>query len=63
MDKYFSRLETKIDRVIAQCDRLRLENQSLRQELIHQVDEVQVLKARMEEARARLERLLEQEAQ
>jgi uncharacterized protein (TIGR02449 family) len=63
MEKYFSRLETKIDRVIAQCDRLRSENQSLRQELIHQVDEVRVLKARMEEARQRLERLMEQEAQ
>jgi uncharacterized protein (TIGR02449 family) len=63
MEKYFSRLETKIDRVIAQCDRLRSENQSLRQELIHQVDEVRVLKARMEEARQRLEQLMEQEAQ
>jgi uncharacterized protein (TIGR02449 family) len=63
MEKYFSRLETKIDRVIAQCDRLRSENQSLRQELINQVDEVRVLKARMEEARQRLERLMEQEAQ
>lgn len=59
MEKHFSRLETKIERVITQCDRLRAENQSLRQELINQVDEVRVLKAKMDEARQRLERLME----
>jgi uncharacterized protein (TIGR02449 family) len=60
MDKHFSRLEAKIDRVIAQCDRLRAENQSLRQELIHQVDEVRELKNKMDTARQRLEQLMEQ---
>lgn len=58
MEKLFVSLEQKIDRVIAQCDLLRAENQNLRQELILKTDEVRMLTDRMEEARHRLQQLV-----
>lgn len=60
MEKLFASLEEKIDRVIVQCDNLRAENQRLRQELIQKSEEVRALSDRMEEARHRLEQLIEQ---
>ena len=60
MEKLFASLEQKIDRVIAQCDLLRAENQNLRQELILKADEVRTLTDKMEEARHRLQQLVAQ---
>lgn len=58
MDKYFSSLEQKVDRVIAQCDLLRTENQQLRQALIVKSEELRDMTERMEQARRRLEQLV-----
>ncbi len=58
MDKYFSSLEQKVDRVIAQCDQLRTENQHLRQALIMKSEELRAMTERMEQARHRLEQLV-----
>ncbi len=58
MDKYFSSLEQKVDRVIAQCDLLRTENQQLRQALIVKSEELRAMTDRMEQARHRLEQLV-----
>jgi cell division protein ZapB len=60
MEKLFASLEQKIDRVIAQCDLLRAENQNLRQELILKADEVRLLTDKMEEAKHRLQQLVAQ---
>jgi predicted nuclease with TOPRIM domain len=57
MDKHFANLEQKIERVISQCDQLRVENSRLRQELLSRSDEVNVMSAKMEEARHRLQQL------
>ncbi len=60
MDKYFAALESKVDRVVDQCDRLRSENQRLRQELIERTEELRAMSAKMEEARRRLQKLMDQ---
>ena len=60
MEKQFAALERKIDRVISQCDLLRVENQRLRQELILKADEVGMLSDKIQEARHRLQQLVEQ---
>ncbi len=59
MDKYFSALDAKVDRVIAQCDWLRSENHQLRQMLAIRTEELRVMGEKMDEARQRLERLLQ----
>ncbi|NDU88258.1 MAG: hypothetical protein G3I09_08805 [Ferrovum sp.] len=60
MDKYFASLESKVERVIAQCDWLRAENQGLRQELVERNEELRVMAEKMEEARRRLQNLVAQ---
>ncbi len=60
MEKQFAALEEKIDRVISQCDLLRAENQRLRQELIVKSDEIGNLSVKIQEARRRLQQLVEQ---
>lgn len=59
MDKYFSSLDSKVDRAIAQCDALRAENQRLRQMLVERGEALRVMGEKMDDARRRLERLLE----
>ncbi len=57
MDKHFASLEQKIERVISQCDQLRVENLRLRQELLAKEEEMNIMAAKMEEARHRLQQL------
>lgn len=57
MDKHFANLEQKIERVISQCDQLRVENLRLRQELLTKAGEMNAMAAKIEEARHRLQRL------
>ncbi len=63
MDRYFAALESKVDRVVDQCDRLRSENQRLRQELIERSEELRAMSTKMEEARYRLQKLMDRTAE
>ena len=58
MDKFFASLDGKVERVIAQCDLLRTENQQLRQLLAERGEELRMMGEKMDEARQRLESLL-----
>jgi regulator of replication initiation timing len=58
MDHELSKLEQKVHRAIEQCERLRQENQGLRQELVLRADDIKRLHEQRDEACQRLEALL-----
>jgi cell division protein ZapB len=58
MDSELSQLETKAARAVEQCERLRAENQDLRQQLASRADELKRLNEKLEESRRRIEALL-----
>jgi len=59
MEKEIAALELKVDQLIAQCERLRWENRSLRSRAAGLEDERRRLCERMDAARERLEALKE----
>jgi cell division protein ZapB len=60
MESELASLESKISRVVEQCNQLRSENQQLRQQLAMKSDENKRLAEKIDEARRRLEQLLVQ---
>jgi len=58
MESELSQLEAKAARAVEQCERLRAENQDLRQQLAQRADEVKRLSEKLEESRRRIEALL-----
>ena len=58
MESELSLLEAKAARAVEQCERLRAENQDLRQQLALRADEVKRLSEKLEESRRRIEALL-----
>ncbi|MDE3009802.1 MAG: cell division protein ZapB [Pseudomonadota bacterium] len=58
MEPELSQLEAKAARAVEQCERLRAENQDLRQQLATRSDEVKRLSEKLEESRRRIEGLL-----
>lgn len=58
MEPELSQLEAKAARAVEQCERLRAENQDLRQQLATRADEVKRLSEKLEESRRRIEGLL-----
>ena len=58
MDTELKQLEAKAARAVEQCDRLRAENQDLRQQLALRTDEVKRLTDKLDESRRRIEALL-----
>ena len=60
MESELSGLEAKLDGLVKQHVRLRAENHDLRQQVASRTDECARLKARLEQARARIEGLLKQ---
>ena len=58
METELSQLEAKAARAVEQCERLRAENQDLRQQLAARADEVKRLSEKLEESRRRIEGLL-----
>lgn len=59
MEMELNRLEQKVSRAIEQCERLRRDNQSLRQELALRGDDITRLNDKLTEACRRLEALME----
>ena len=59
MDADFSSLERKVDAVVAFCRTLRDENHALRDQVVGLEEEKQSLVGKMEQARLRLEALVE----
>jgi cell division protein ZapB len=60
MDTELGTFEKKLLQLVETCHRLRIDNQRLRRELIESRKEVQQFQERIEGARARLEKLVEQ---
>ncbi len=60
MEKEFDAFEQKLGQLLELCDRLRSDNQRLRQELASSLDEARRCRERIDGARTRLERLIEQ---
>jgi cell division protein ZapB len=60
MDTEFGTFEKKLLQLVETCHRLRADNQQLRRELIESRNEIQQFQERIEGARARLEKLVEQ---
>ena len=60
MDTELGIFEKKLLRLVEVCQRLRSDNQRLRQELSESRNEVRQFQERIEGARARLEKLVEQ---
>jgi regulator of replication initiation timing len=60
MESELQSLEAKLAQLIAATRKLRVDNQSLRQQLAQQIDDNKRTKARLDEAAKRLESLLEQ---
>jgi cell division protein ZapB len=58
METELTQLEAKAARAVEQCERLRAENQDLRQQLAARTDEVKRLSEKLEESRRRIEGLL-----
>ena len=58
MESELSQLEAKAARAVEQCERLRAENQELRQQLATRTDEVKRLTEKLDESRRRIEALL-----
>ena len=58
MEPELSQLEAKAARAVEQCERLRAENQELRQQLAARTDDVKRLSEKLEESRRRIEGLL-----
>lgn len=58
MESELSQLEAKAARAVEQCERLRAENQELRQQLAARADEIKRLNEKLEESRRRIEGLL-----
>ena len=58
MESELNQLEAKAASAVEQCDRLRAENQELRQALALRTDEVKRLGEKLEESRRRIEALL-----
>jgi cell division protein ZapB len=60
MDTELETFEKKLMQLVETCQRLRSDNQRLRQELTESQNEVRKFQERLEGARARLEKLVEQ---
>jgi cell division protein ZapB len=60
MDTELATFENKLLQLVEVCRRLRSDNQRLREELAESRNELRQFQERMEGARARLERLVEQ---
>jgi cell division protein ZapB len=60
MDTELSTFEKKLMQLVEVCHRLRSDNHRLRQELTESRNEVRKFQERLEGARARLEKLVEQ---
>lgn len=58
MEPELTQLEAKAARAVEQCERLRAENQDLRQQLAARADEIKRLGEKLEESRRRIEGLL-----
>jgi cell division protein ZapB len=58
MESELSQLEAKAAKAVEQCERLRAENQDLRQQLAARADEVKRLTEKLDESRRRIEALL-----
>ncbi len=60
MDTELGTFEKKLMQLVETCQRLRSDNQRLRQELTESQNEVRKFQERLEGARTRLEKLVEQ---
>lgn len=58
MEAEFNSLEAKVAQFVALCDRLRTENQELRQQLVAAQNDAKRLHEKIDGAKARLEGLL-----
>lgn len=58
MDSELSQLEAKAALAVEQCERLRTENQDLRQQLAQRNDDIKRLNEKLDESRRRVEALL-----
>jgi predicted nuclease with TOPRIM domain len=58
MDTELTQLEAKAALAVEQCERLRADNQELRQHLAQRNDEIKRLEEKLDESRRRIEGLL-----